>query len=61
MVSPQMSSAQGGVAAPDDLTPEALLERVSTGDQSAFSVLYERFSARVFGLATRILRDTSQA
>jgi RNA polymerase sigma-70 factor (ECF subfamily) len=61
MVSPQTSAPKGGAAAPDDLTPEALLERVSTGDQSAFSTLYERFSSRVFGLAIRILRDTSQA
>jgi len=46
---------------PGELTPEILLEQVSAGDQSAFTSLYERFSARVFGLANRILRDPSQA
>ena len=46
---------------PDEPTPEGLLELVSNGDQAAFSALYERFSPRVFGLANRIIRDTSQA
>lgn len=45
----------------DEMTPESLLQRVSDGDQPAFAALYERFSARVFGLANRILRDPSQA
>ncbi len=59
--SPETSASPAGSAAPEDLTPEVLLERVSTGDRSAFGALYERFSSRVFGLASRILRDTSQA
>lgn len=45
----------------EDVTPELLLERVSSGDRPAFTALYERFSARVFGLSNRILRDPSQA
>ncbi len=44
-----------------ELTPELLLERTGAGDASAFRMLYERFSPRVFGLANRILRDPSQA
>ena len=46
---------------PDEPTPEGLLELVSNGDRAAFSALYERFSPRVFGLANRIIRDSSQA
>ncbi len=46
---------------PEAVTPEVLLELVAGGDQPAFTTLYERFSARVFGLANRIVRDPSQA
>jgi RNA polymerase sigma-70 factor, ECF subfamily len=55
------SSSPGAPPTFDEDTPELLLERVSAGDQPAFTALYERFSARVFGLANRILRDPSQA
>ncbi len=55
------SSDSPPLAGPEDMTPESLLQRVSSGDQPAFAALYERFSARVFGLANRILRDPSQA
>ncbi len=61
MVSPTASSSPGGLAGSGELSPEVLLDRVTTGDQAAFGALYERFSSRVFGLASRILRDTSQA
>ncbi|MET3806119.1 RNA polymerase sigma-70 factor (ECF subfamily) [Nakamurella sp. UYEF19] len=54
-------SSLGGSVVSEDVTPEFLLERVSGGDRPAFTQLYERFSARVFGLANRILRDPSQA
>ena len=42
-------------------TPEDLLQRTARGDEGAFSQLYEAFSARVFGLARRVVRDPSQA
>ncbi len=38
-------------------TDESLLQRVSKGDESAFSALYERFSGRLYGLVKRILED----
>lgn len=62
MVAPETrSSRPGGPPASEDVTAETLIERVSSGDRSAFRNLYELFSARVFGLVNRILRDPSQA
>lgn len=50
------------VAAPlPDATSEELLGRVGRGDRPAFNLLYERFSARVFGLSLRILRSAEHA
>ena len=40
---------------------QRLLERVSTGDQAAFSELYDEISPRVFGLVKRLLVDHSQS
>jgi len=40
---------------------EDLLVRAGAADQDAFRSLYESFSARVYGLVLRILRDASQA
>ena len=49
-------------AAPDpETTPEELLRRTALGHQDAFEQLYDAFSARVFGLARRIVRDPSHA
>ncbi|MEJ7649292.1 MAG: ECF RNA polymerase sigma factor SigK [Nakamurella sp.] len=53
-------------AVPDDggggvSTPEQLMERIARADESAFAELYDAFSARVFGLARRVVRDPSQA
>jgi len=49
----------------DERTPAAiqqdLLERVSQGDQQAFSKLYDLVSPRVFGLVKRLLRDHAQS
>lgn len=42
-------------------TPQDLLERVATGDQAAFSELYDQLAPRVFGLVKRLLRDHSQS
>ncbi|NUU14137.1 ECF RNA polymerase sigma factor SigK [Curtobacterium pusillum] len=50
------SSAEPAQASPDDL-----LSRVATGDQAAFSDLYDVLSGRVLGLVTRLLRDRAQS
>ena len=52
--------------APDEarspaLVQQELLERVATGDQRAFSDLYDLLSPRVFGLIKRLLRDHAQS
>lgn len=48
---------------PTDASPDAdaLLSRVARGDDRAFEQLYNMVSARVYGLARRILRDPAQA
>ena len=38
-----------------------LLPRIAAGDEAAYRELYDRTSARVFGLALRVLRDRSAA
>ena len=38
-----------------------LLERVSLGDRDAFSLLYDRTSAKLFGVCLRILQDRGEA
>ena len=44
------------------LLPEnELVRRVTRGDENAFLELYDRFSARVFGLALRMLREKMTA
>ncbi|MDR6169311.1 MULTISPECIES: ECF RNA polymerase sigma factor SigK [unclassified Curtobacterium] len=50
------SSTEPAQASPDDL-----LTRVATGDQAAFSELYDVLSGRVLGLVTRLLRDRAQS
>ncbi|SHM96584.1 ECF RNA polymerase sigma factor SigK [Actinacidiphila paucisporea] len=56
------------VAARDDQLPEprsgaleALLDRVSRGDQKAFERLYAAVAGSVVGLARRVLRDPAQS
>ncbi len=41
--------------------PDALLSRVATGDQRAFSQLYDLMAPRVLGLVRRVLRDPAQS
>jgi len=48
------------VAAAQESADDLLL-RVSVGDRAAFTVLYESFGGRVYGLAHRVVRDASQA
>jgi len=43
------------------VSPQELLTRVATGDQAAFSELYDQLAPRVFGLVKRLLRDHSQS
>ncbi len=40
---------------------EALLRAVAAGDEAAFARLYDLVSARVYGLARRVIRDAAQA
>ena len=42
-------------------SPEELLRLTALGREDAFEQLYDTFSARVFGLARRVVRDPSQA
>src|SRR5208337_306416 len=46
---------------PSEEAWNGLVERAADGDQSAMAQLYDASSARVFGLAVRILRDRSAA
>jgi RNA polymerase sigma-70 factor, ECF subfamily len=52
--------------APDEGAPSgpdlaALLQRSARGDESAFATLYDTVSAKVYGLAVRVVRDPAQA
>jgi RNA polymerase sigma-70 factor (ECF subfamily) len=38
-----------------------IMARVAQGDDSAFATLYDRTSAKVFGLVKRVVRDPAQA
>ncbi|MBT2501819.1 sigma-70 family RNA polymerase sigma factor [Curtobacterium sp. ISL-83] len=48
-------------SAPAPVSADELLGRVATGDQAAFSDLYDELSGRVLGLVTRLLRDRAQS
>lgn len=50
---------QGYADGPDDLAD--LLARSARGDQDAFAQLYDATSARVHGVALRVVRDPAQA
>jgi RNA polymerase sigma-70 factor (ECF subfamily) len=47
--------------AAQDLSIEGLLRDIALGDRAAFAELYDRTSARVMGLVTRLLRDRAQS
>ena len=51
---------QGGVGA-TSIGPDELLRLAAHGDERAFAALYDALSARVYGLAKRVLRDPAQA
>ena len=55
-----------GELVPDDGSRESdevglLLAQVATGDQAAFTELYDRLSSRAFGLIVRVLVDRAQS
>ncbi len=43
------------------MTDERLLALVGQGDRAAFTVLYDRFAPRMFGLLVKLLRSRSEA
>jgi RNA polymerase sigma-70 factor (ECF subfamily) len=43
------------------VSPDELLTKVASGDQQAFSALYDQLSGRVLGLITRLLKDHAQS
>ena len=61
MEAPLSVDGDGIRNASEETSSEELLGAVSRGDRSAFNQLYERFSARVFGLSLRILRSAEHA
>jgi len=59
MLDPAPLRGLGGRGEPERL--ESLLNRVARGDEEAFSKLYDRISAAVFGMARRVVRDPARA
>jgi RNA polymerase sigma-70 factor, ECF subfamily len=54
-------STSGPNVAALQATDEALLEWVAAGEQSALSELYDRYQGLMYGMATRITGDPTQA
>lgn len=50
-----------GADTTEELSIEGLLREVADGDRAAFAEVYDRISARVLGLVTRLLRDRAQS
>jgi RNA polymerase sigma-70 factor, ECF subfamily len=48
-------------AQPQPIPDSALIERMMAGDEAALSTLYDRYSAMLFGMLMRILRDQQAA
>jgi len=59
MLDPVRLRGLGGGGEPERL--ESLLNRVARGDEEAFSKLYDRIAAAVFGMARRVVRDPARA
>jgi RNA polymerase sigma-70 factor (ECF subfamily) len=55
------TSARMGDAQADRVHLSQLLADVAGGDQAAFAELYERTSAKLFGICLRILKDRNEA
>ncbi len=50
-----------GMQAPDHRDDAALIARLRAGDQNAMADLYDRYSAVVYGVALRVLANTTAA
>jgi RNA polymerase sigma-70 factor (ECF subfamily) len=55
MAAPTLASADLGATCP--VADEILVERIRSGDQDAFSELYERYFTRIFHFVARRLRN----
>ncbi|EFL88579.1 sigma-70 family RNA polymerase sigma factor [Ahrensia sp. R2A130] len=58
--SPMVAQKTAGRAG-DEVTLESLMAATAAGDRAAFRTLYERTSAKLFGVVLRILRNRSKA
>src|SRR5215467_2997310 len=50
-----------GVPAPQNREEAALIERIRSGDDSAMADMYDRYSGIVYGVALRVLGNTTAA
>ena len=46
---------------PESESEAMLISRIAEGDESAFTALYERFSASLYGMAFRMMNDAKEA
>ncbi|WP_153502551.1 ECF RNA polymerase sigma factor SigK [Cumulibacter manganitolerans] len=58
---PAVSTAEAGPPTDPNERARELLARSSRGDDAAFAELYDLVSARVYGMALRVVRDPAQA
>jgi RNA polymerase sigma-70 factor, ECF subfamily len=61
LVHPEPEVATDDAAQPDRDEATALLSRVATGDQRAFSDLYDLIAPRMLGLVRHVLKDHAQS
>lgn len=61
MRSIKLSSVGGSPAEEPESSLEDLLAAAARGDEQAFAQLYDRTSARVYGMVLRVIRDPAQA
>jgi RNA polymerase sigma-70 factor, ECF subfamily len=50
-----------GAPAPNNLEEAALIQRIRSGDESAMADMYDRYSGIVYGVALRVLGNTTAA
>src|SRR5690348_5246441 len=50
-----------GASAPNNLEEAALIQRIRSGDESAMADMYDRYSGIVYGVALRVLGNTTAA
>lgn len=55
------STRSGSASSPDDNNLRQLLDRVANNDRAAFQELYSNTTAKLFGVALRILREKAVA